>query len=170
MQTATGRRFWPLDPRPEDICIEDVAAALSRICRFGGHCSRFYSVAQHSVLVSHACAPVDALWGLLHDATEAYVGDIVRPLKRQPEMSGYRHAEERLMRAVCRRFELDPARPESVVQADEALLSTEARDLMGGACLETWTLRHNPLPEIIRPWGPRQAEQMFLMRFGDLTR
>jgi hypothetical protein len=82
MQTFTGRAFYPLDPRPEDIDPVDIAHALSLICRYGGHSSRFYSVAEHCVLMSHAVAPEHALWALLHDATEAYLGDMIRPLKR----------------------------------------------------------------------------------------
>src|SRR5690242_11754504 len=84
MQTYTGRRFWPLDPRVDDIDIGDIAHHLSLVCRFAGACREFYSVAQHCVGVSYVCDPKDALWGLLHDAAEAYVGDMVRPLKRSP--------------------------------------------------------------------------------------
>ena len=119
MQVASGARFYPLDPRPEEIQIEDVAHALGHLCRFAGHTSSFYTVAQHSVLVSRICEPQDALWGLLHDASEAYLGDMVRPLKRQPEMASYQEAEERLMAAICERFGLPAAMPESVVRADE---------------------------------------------------
>jgi len=89
--TASGKRFWPLDPRPEDICIEDIAHALSHICRFGGHVREPYSVAQHSVIVSMIVKPENALYGLLHDAAEAYAGDMVRPLKRG--MPAYRSIE-----------------------------------------------------------------------------
>src|SRR4051812_20612492 len=83
MQTYTGRAFWPLDAQPEDVDPLDIAAALSMLCRYGGHVSRFYSVAEHCLLMSEAVAPEHALWALLHDATEAYMGDMVRPLKRQ---------------------------------------------------------------------------------------
>jgi hypothetical protein len=71
MQTFTGRRFWPLDPRGEDVLIEDIAHALSLLTRYGGHCTRFYSVAEHSVLLARAATPENALWLLLHDASEA---------------------------------------------------------------------------------------------------
>src|SRR5262245_27549306 len=104
MQTISGRKFWPLDPRPEEVCIEDIGHALSLVCRFGGHCHTFYSVAEHSVRVSllaEDMAKSSAHWtdenirmialsGLLHDAAEAYIGDMVRPLKRQPQMVSFR--------------------------------------------------------------------------------
>src|SRR5690349_19702773 len=104
MQTFTGRRFYPLDPKVEDIDPTDIAHALSLICRYGGHVTRFYSVAEHCVLLSHAVSPENALWALLHDATEAYVGDMVRPLKQH--MPAYRDVEDRLMLVIADRFGL----------------------------------------------------------------
>ena len=76
--TYTGRQFWPLDPRPEDICIRDIAHHLSLCCRFNGACRVHYSVAQHSVMVANILPAPLRFWGLMHDATEAYVGDMVR--------------------------------------------------------------------------------------------
>jgi hypothetical protein len=81
IQTFTGKQFWPLDPRPDEVYIEDIAHALGNICRFNGHCLRFYSVAEHCFHVSHKVVPGLALMGLLHDAAEAYVCDVVRPVK-----------------------------------------------------------------------------------------
>lgn len=161
--------FWPLDPRPEEIHIEDAAHALAHVCRFGGHVKFFYSVAQHAVAVSHLCEPQDALWGLLHDASEAYIGDMVRPLKRQACFSGYVEAEERLMRAVCDRFGLPYEMPASVAVADEIMLATEARDLKG-VDLETWTVKQPPTEARIMAWSSGYAKWMFLQRFRELTR
>lgn len=172
MQLASGKAFYPLDPRPEDIELADIAGALSRVCRFGGHVSAFYSVAQHSVLVSQVCDPADALWGLLHDASEAYLGDLIRPLKRQPECAGYCAAEARLMAVICERFGLPPEMPASVARADEVLLATEARDLMGNAALERWSSLAGiePLREPIRfGWDPRHAEHTFHSVYRGLT-
>ena len=89
IQTFTGRAFYVLDPRPEDVDIEDIAHALSMQCRFAGHCREFYSVAQHSVTASWLVPPEDALWGLLHDAAEAYVVDLPRPIKRAWQLESY---------------------------------------------------------------------------------
>src|ERR1019366_9954250 len=83
IRTYSGVRFKPLDPDPA-VGISDIAHALANQCRFGGHSSAFYSVAQHSVRVSEICAAEDALWGLLHDASEAYLVDVPAPLKQLP--------------------------------------------------------------------------------------
>lgn len=98
IQTATGGQFWPMDPQPDEIDINDIAHALAMLCRFGGHCLRFYSVAEHSVLLSHAVPPEHALWALLHDATEGYLVDMPRPIKAF--LPGYKEAEAGIVRAV----------------------------------------------------------------------
>jgi len=82
LPTCSGRRVHLLNPSPDEIAIEDIAHALSHACRFAGHVPSYYSVAQHSVLVSELLDERTALWGLLHDASEAYLHDLTRPLKR----------------------------------------------------------------------------------------
>src|ERR1019366_10480236 len=124
--TFSGLRFWPLGPNPAKILIEDVAHALAHQCRFSGHASKFYSVAEHSVHVSRLCLPEHALWGLLHDASEAYLVDLPRPLKLLPEFAAYREAERRLQRAVAVRFGLPEDQPASVTEADDTMLWIEA--------------------------------------------
>lgn len=167
-QTYSGKAAYPLDPRPEDFCIEDIAHALSLVCRFGGHSKRFYSVAEHSVRVSHICDPADALWGLLHDAAEAYCGDMVRPLKMDDAMRGYRAAERRIQGAICERFGLPPKMPDSVKRADNVMLATEARYLMA-AHPQDWGLAEEPLTDPIMPFSsPASAELAFLGRFNQL--
>ncbi len=104
MQTFSRTMFYPLDPHPEDVHIVDIAHALANICRFGGHAKRFYSVAQHSVLVSRIVEPEDALHGLMHDAAEAYVGDVVRPIKHMPGMAAYHAAEQSCVVCNMRSF------------------------------------------------------------------
>ena len=128
MQMNSGIAFWPLDPRPAEVLIEDIAHSLSLLCRFGGHCRSFYSVAEHSVHVSRLCPPEHRLWGLLHDASEAYVIDMPRPLKRC--LPDYGVIEDRVHRAVAARFDLSPEIPASVKQADEAMLLAEAWQLI----------------------------------------
>lgn len=165
-QTYTGVRFYPLDPRAEEVRIEDIAHHLALLTRFGGACRKFYSVAEHSVRVSFACAPQDALWGLLHDAAEAYLIDVPRPLKRL--LVGYKDHESAVQRSICERFGLGLEQPQSVTIADDVLLVTEGRDLMT-QFEPRWALRADPLPEPITPWTWMAAELLFLERFEVLT-
>lgn len=170
VQSFTGRKIFPLDLRPEDVAIEDVAHALACQARFSGHTKRGpYSVAQHSVLVSLNADPADALWGLLHDASEYVLQDIPRPLKHTPAFAFYREAEARAMAAICEAFGLPLAMPASVEVADQRILATEARDLMAPLHPE-WTMRAEPYPQPIRPWAWGYAEAMFLDRFYALTK
>lgn len=171
MQTYTGQQFWPLDPRPEDFEIRDIAHALANICRFGGHSRRFYSVAQHSVLVSQLCPPSFAVHGLLHDAAEAYLGDIIRPLKYQAAFEMYREAEARLEGVLWQWAQLewsDLAR-RAVSRADNIALATEGRDIMS-APPAPWgfpggILPHgDPVTDRIEPWDPERAEVEFMAR------
>jgi hypothetical protein len=118
--TFSGMRFWPLIPNPADIRIEDIAHALSNQCRFAGHSREFYSVAEHSVRVSQHCRPEDALWGLLHDASEAYLSDVPAPLKELPAFEAYRAAERSLQGTIAVRFGLSTEQPRSVTEADRA--------------------------------------------------
>jgi uncharacterized protein len=168
IQTHSGRRFNPLKPNPDAIVIQDVAHALSMQCRFSGHCREFYSVAQHSVLVSYICDHKDALWGLLHDATEAYLVDVPRPLKRSGKLQGYIEIEAVMQEAVCRRFGLPFVEPPSVKIADTKLLATEARDLMSPLHSD-WQQPVDPLPFKIEAWEHQKAKDMFMQRFFELT-
>lgn len=128
MLTVTGRTFWPLDPRPEEVAIEDIAHSLAHQCRYAGHTSAFYSVAQHSVLVAENLPPELRLWGLLHDASEAYLVDLPRPVKRF--MPGYAEAEVRLMRCIASHFDLHWPCPRKVKAVDDAILADEMAQLM----------------------------------------
>lgn len=167
MQTYLNKQFWPLDPRPEEIDILDIAHALSMTCRFGGHCRTFYSVAEHSLHVSRVCDPEDALWGLLHDASEAYIADIIRPIKCN--LKGYKEIEDVLMACVSTRFGLTLAMPKSVKLADARLLATEAAQLFGKPPV-AW---QDPAPIVpgleVGKFGPDVAEYAFLARFFELT-
>lgn len=168
IQTHSGRRFCPTNPNPDAIVIQDIAHALSMQCRFSGHCKYFYSVAQHSVLVSYICDSQDALWGLLHDASEAYLVDVPRPIKRSGKMQSYIDFEHKMQEAVCRRFGLPMAEPPSVKKADTALLYTEARDLMSPFHSD-WEQKVDPLPFLIEPWNHDKAKDRFMKRFFELT-
>lgn len=163
IRTFTGRKFYPLDPRPREVHLMDIAHALSNICRYTGHCSEFYSVAQHSVLVSHYCDPVNALWGLLHDAAEAYLADVARPVKR--DIKGLKEIEERLMRAIAEKFGLPWPEPLDVKLIDTRLLIDEMRRLMPNPedCDHFGVL---PMGIEIEPLSPKAAENLFLRRYA----
>lgn len=167
--TFTGKQFYPIDPHPEDIGIWDIAHALARVCRFGGHCRQFYSVAQHSVLVSEHCE-FNAFQGLMHDATEAYIGDMVRPLKLS--MPDYKVAEARLWDAICERFDIPKEMNPEVKVNDNRALMTERRDL----CTPTnhrWSLDElgfKPFDKVIQPLDPDMAEVRFMEKYLKLTK
>jgi uncharacterized protein len=164
--TYTGRSITPLDPDPADIDIEDIAHALSNSCRFTGHVREFYSVAQHSYLCSTIVPDEYKLTALLHDASEAYLSDIARPIKSQPEFGDvYKKYENQLEAAIAERFGLVFPYPEEIKQADYNLLKTEQRDLMPDR------LRAEDadyLEDPISPWAPELAELKFLGRYYSL--
>ncbi len=167
MQLYSGAPFWPLEPDVERIEIEDIAHALSMQCRFAGHVQRFYSTAEHSVHVSYAVPTEDALWGLLHDATEAYLVDLPRPVKRF--LCEYGPAEDRLHQAIARRFGLPAIIPESVHRVDTAILINE-RDALLKPSHIPWGWDVEPLAGIeIIGWPPQEAKARFLQRFKELT-
>lgn len=136
--TRSGRKFDLANPTATMVDPADIAHSLSMQCRFNGHTSAFYSVAQHCLLVADLVPAEHQLAALLHDATEAYVGDMVRPLKQGMHnwakhhglACAYEATEERVWHAICDRFNVDPIMPKSVKHADLVALATEKRDLM----------------------------------------
>jgi hypothetical protein len=167
IQTFTGRAFWPLDPRPDEVEIRDIAHALSNQCRYAGHTSRFYSVAEHCVLLARAVSPKNRLWALLHDASEAYLVDLPRPVKRS--MPDYRAAEEAVMLAVRRQFFLVDPMPAEVHLADGRILTDERQQAMETPPMP-WTAEEQvePLGVTLQFWTPAMAEIQFLAAFDRL--
>jgi hypothetical protein len=166
--TRHGRRFHPFAPRVEDIDIADISHALSNIGRYTGHTSRFYSVAQHSVWVSLIVQPAHALAGLLHDASEAYLVDIPRPMK--PHFSKYRQWESRLEECIAGKFGFPYPLPLAVKAADNEMLRHEIAWLFepGSPLWERWGITERPDPELV-PWEPGRAMLMFKERYTELT-
>jgi hypothetical protein len=169
IQTYTAKAVRPLSLRLQDISILDIAHALANQCRFSGHVSEFYSVAEHSVRASYICEPQVAKWMLLHDASEAYLVDMPRPLKRSTGFGEiYKLAEERAMKIIADRFGIEWPEPAQVKHFDLVMLVTEQRDLMGRAPKPWKDNGVEPLSSPIRPWQPRAAKERFLFRFFQL--
>jgi hypothetical protein len=179
--TFTGRHLDPLAAMPDDIDVRDIAHALALTCRFKGHCRGFYSVAEHSVRVSfhleNPAHPDLALWGLMHDAAEAYLADLGGPIKHRffvqngaaPEARfvSFGEAEDRLLEVIAASLGFPPVDYAAVRDGDLTLLATEARDLFR-IDPRTWGIDQPPLPEALVPWTWQQAEEAFLARFSAL--
>lgn len=169
IETRGGRVFHYQSTSPDDVDIRDIASALSKCCRFVGHCRRFYSVAEHSVYASYMVPEPFALRALLHDASEAYLSDIASPIKRQ--MPEYKAIEDILMAKISAKFELEPEFEKNPIikKADMEMLKTEAYHLFDskGAGwgipedLEMYT-------GVLHCYNPDAAEMLFMKRYKDL--
>lgn len=175
--TRSGIKFDLAKPTADMVHTADIAHSLSMQCRFNGHTNRFYSVAQHCCLVADLVPLEHQLSALLHDATEAYVGDLVRPLKEGMRefyeahnlVSLYDQVEQTVWLAICDRFAIDPILPDCVKRADLVALATEKRDLMPYH-LESWPcldgIEEHEAP--IDPWQPGTAAIIYHNRLLQL--
>lgn len=163
--TYSGISFWPLDPRPCDVAIIDIAHALSMQCRFNGHIKKFYSVAEHCVRVSAICPPEMALYGLLHDASEAYLSDVPTPLKS--ELNEYKVYEKNVQSIIYNKYGLNGYEPKEVKEKDTVMLVTEMRDLLVHADISKMPVK--PLDDKIEPWNQEFAKQKFLDCFYNIA-
>jgi hypothetical protein len=183
IQTHKGRAFDLLEPKIADVDFDEIAEALSKLCRFNGHTQTFYSVAEHSCRVADAMPAGWRAYGLLHDAHEAYIGDWSTPLKQAlPLSSGSPHhvgivnvaitymqdrIDEVIFIAAGLAWPMPAGAHEAVKTADLALLATERRDLMSPS-QRPWEVNAKPLREIIRPWRSSKAANEFRMRLDKL--
>ncbi|NVZ62031.1 phosphohydrolase [Pseudomonas gingeri] len=164
--TVTGKRFDLYQPDVALVDPRDISHALAHLCRFNGHTREFYSVAQHSCIVAELVPEQHKLAALLHDATEAYIGDMVRPLKQW--MHAYQDVEDWIWNCICARFDLDCELPADVHQADLIALSTERRDLMPpDPAIWDCLVGIEPMAETIRPWSATEARLTFHQRLMD---
>ena len=167
VSTFSGNRFYPLEPRIDRVAIEDIAHGLAYQCRFNGQTREFYSVAQHSLIVASLVSPQLRLAALLHDAAEAYLGDMVKPLKvLLPEFAAI---EDKVTQIIGDTFGVDFSDYGPIKEADLIALATEKRDLMPHS-VERWAYLDSvrALPDPIVPMSPRDAKTAFLHEFGRL--
>lgn len=174
MGTSTGKKFWPLAPHSEDVDVRDIARGLAMTCRYGGQVKRYYSVAEHCVLVSRHVAPELALKALFHDCAEAYVGDMIRPLKHQAEMKAFRDAEAKIEAAVFEALGLvmTPEEHVAIKAIDDRILIDEicALSARPDYYLSTPLLKDKQaLGVSIGGWSPADAERAFMLRYCELT-
>ena len=159
--TYSGWRFHYLNPKPDEINIHDIAHALSLKCRFSGHCKCLYTVGEHSIRVAELLSDNLKLSGLLHDATEAYMPDVVRPIK---ERFGLREYEDKIWAVIAKKYGVEMSKEVKV--ADDTLIATEARDLMPN--MTGWKRLPLPLYEHIYPIVSTLAvETIFLAKFRE---
>lgn len=165
MQTFSGKAFWPLDARPEEVDIYDIGHALSRLCRYNGHCEEFYSVAEHSVYVSRLVPEKHALCALLHDATEAYLADIIRPVKTY--LSEYARIEQGLWEVIADKWKLPKVMPEVVKAMDNAVLLAEGEQIMKKHPMP-WGIQGTAAPISIHCLTPNAARKLFMNRYWEV--
>lgn len=175
IETYTGRQFWPVDPRPEDVDIRDIAHALSLLCRYNGQCRFLYTVGQHSL----CCADIGRdyyrdkkleLYALLHDASEAYISDVSKPVK--PFLTGYKDMERRIMAVVYAALGVEPPNDvyhRMVKRIDQGVMVAEAKLLMPFNGWGAWTGDALEVNVEIGKADPDEVEARFLARFRELT-
>lgn len=161
----TGKRIDPFNMTADDVCIEDIAHSLSHICRFNGNCCEFYSVSQHSIYVASLLPPEFKFVGLMHDATEAYCGDMIRPIKSA--MPTYQALERIIWASIAEKYGLPLVLPNEVKVADNIMLMTERRDLMP-ATPDDWGVKEYAADFFVYPKPPKQAKSNFLSFFHRL--
>jgi hypothetical protein len=169
--TNSGKKFHPFNPNPDDISLLDIAHSLSLQCRWNGHIDSFYSVAQHSVMVSRIVEEIDpehSLEALMHDAAEAFTSDVPLPIKMA--LPDFMVMEKRVEKAISEKFSLNFPWPKSIKKADRIALNTEAihlfdHDVLNLLDINVDTSRNDFW---IEPWYPTEAETQFLRRWNDL--
>ena len=166
IQLYSGKPFYPEDPREEDIDIRDIARSLSMLCRFGGHINNFYSVAQHSVELSYIVEPKNAFCALMHDSTEAYYGDMIRPLKYL--FPRFIEMEDNCWKVIAKKYGLPQKMPDDVKNNDTRICFTEKRDLLPASNGTNWGYEMSPHENKIVAHPPEVAERMFINRFEEL--
>jgi len=170
IQSYTGKAVDLVEPTSDMIDIRDIAYALSNLCRYSGHCRPFYSVAEHSVRVQAKLPPQLKLVGLMHDAVEAYTGDLVAPIKHMPGIKEFwREMDDCIWRVIAAKYGLPLELPAAVQEADLRMLETEKRDLGFLPTPRPWIdTGLEPYEETFHTMSSPTAESVFLSRFDEL--
>lgn len=189
MWCSSGQHFWPLDPSPDEVHVHDIARGIANECRYAGHIrddapGTFYSVAEHAYLVGgwaeylaecRGFTPAEVLdaarWGHHHDDTEAYIGDIIRPLKYERALRGFRKAENDVEKAIKDALQLHPNRRvrDLVDEVDSRLLVDEIPALIAFPNMDRVRAQFGePLGATIRCHAPAVAERRWLKRHTEL--
>ncbi len=166
--TYSGVKFNPFKPVAKDVDIVDIAQATSNLCRFTGHVKKFYSVAEHCILVSQLVPEEHALAALLHDASEAYVNDMPAPMKRRPELALYLEVELGVQRAVYYAFDVPFPYPDCVKEVDYNICAAEAKKLFKD--VPDWALERDAPNVKFMFYPPDEARKAFLARFNELMK
>ena len=171
MQTYSGKQFYAFEPTVDSICINDIAHALSNLCRYNGHTKKFYSVAEHSIHVSNLLAVNNdkeiMKIGLMHDAAEAYLTDVPTPIKIHLPI--IKEMEDNIERVIFEKFGLQYPMTPQIKQADMVMLATEKEVLMGPEPAPWVLSTHQPTKKInIKCMKPNKAKLMFLEKFNEL--
>lgn len=164
---VNGDFFDFKNPRDHEFDIKAIAHALSNLCRYTGHSKRFYSVAEHCVLVSRLVKPEFAFEGLMHDASEAYCGDVASPLKKL--LPGYEKIENGVQEAIATYFDLKYPWPEDVHLADKRLYVTERQSISNTGKDALWFTDLEPADIEVKGLAPRSAYELFMNRYEELT-
>ncbi len=169
--------FWPLEARPEEVSPNDIARGLSQECRFGGQTPYFYSVAWHTVALTHVVPDHLKQWALMHDAAEAYLSDVPRVIKRLPPFEFIKRAEADLLAVIARQFGIDPVEPPELKPYDVEMSHTEMLVMYGDIGIaklravgydEEYLEKVRENTYLIQHLSPSQAEESWLFRFGEL--
>jgi uncharacterized protein len=164
---VNGDFFDFKNPRDHEFDIKSIAHALSNLCRYTGHTKRFYSVAEHCVLVSRLVKPEFAFEGLMHDASEAYCGDVASPLKKL--LPGYEKIEEGVQDALATYYGLRYPFPPEVKEADVLAYVTERQSISKTGKDAIWFTDVQPAEIEIKGLAPRSAYELFMNRYEELT-
>lgn len=172
METYSGKQFFFMDPHPSTIDEVDIAHAIGKLCRYGGHTRKFYSVAEHCCRLAQYVAklhPNDtqlAFEALMHDSTEGYLVDMPRPIKQQ--LPDYKVIEEKLARAIALRFGLRHPFPRLIHELDSRILVDERKQAMSKS-KNNWGIDGlEGLGIHLQFWDPVEAPYKFLTYFKDL--